>query len=46
MTICAAGVRSVYALLVLKAKGYQEVKSVDGGMAAWVEAGLPALSGR
>ena len=46
MTICAAGVRSVYALLVLKAKGYQEVKSVDGGMAAGSKAGYPALSER
>ncbi|MFT3859889.1 pyridoxal-phosphate dependent enzyme [Micropruina sp.] len=41
VTICAAGTRSLYALLLLKAQGYHEVKSVDGGMAAWVEAGLP-----
>lgn len=42
VTICAAGTRSLYALLILKAKGYTNVKSVDGGMSAWVSAGLPA----
>ncbi len=45
VTICAAGTRSLYALLLLKAQGYQDVKSVAGGMGAWVEAGLPAASG-
>ena len=41
MTICASGVRSLYAQLLLKARGYTTVKNVDGGMAAWVDAGLP-----
>ena len=41
VTICAAGTRSLYALLLLKAQGYADVKSVDGGMGAWVGAGLP-----
>lgn len=41
VTICAAGTRSLYALLLLKAQGYSDVKSVDGGMGAWVGAGLP-----
>ncbi len=41
VTICAAGTRSLYALLLLKAQGYHEVKSVAGGMGAWVAAGLP-----
>lgn len=41
VTICAAGTRSLYALLLLKAQGYRDVKSVAGGMGAWVEAGLP-----
>ena len=45
VTICAAGTRSLYALLALKAQGYREVKSVDGGMNAWVAAGLPTTSG-
>jgi cysteine synthase/rhodanese-related sulfurtransferase len=43
--ICAGGTRSLYGLLLLKAQGYQEVKSVDGGMGAWVEAGLPSVAG-
>jgi rhodanese-related sulfurtransferase len=30
------------ALLILKAKGYTDVRSVDGGMGAWVQAGLPS----
>ena len=41
VTICAAGTRSLYALLLLKAQGYADVKSVAGGMGAWVQAGLP-----
>lgn len=41
VTICAAGTRSLYALLLLKAQGYSNVKSVAGGVGAWVEAGLP-----
>lgn len=41
VTICAAGTRSLYALLLLKAQGYHEAKSVSGGMSAWVNAGLP-----
>lgn len=41
LTICAAGTRSLYALLLLKAQGYRNVKSIDGGIGAWLEAGLP-----
>jgi len=41
MTICASGVRSLYAQMLLKAQGYSTVKNVSGGIAAWVEAGLP-----
>ena len=41
VTICAAGTRSIYALLLLKAQGYRNVKSVNGGFAAWEAAGLP-----
>jgi cysteine synthase/rhodanese-related sulfurtransferase len=44
VTICAAGTRSLYALLILKAKGYTDVKSVDGGIGAWVQAGLPTTT--
>jgi cysteine synthase/rhodanese-related sulfurtransferase len=46
MTICARGRRSLYALLLLKARGYQDVKSVAGGMHAWGDSGLPTQSGR
>ena len=34
----------LYALLLLKAQGYSDVKSVAGGMGAWTEAGLPVAS--
>jgi cysteine synthase/rhodanese-related sulfurtransferase len=44
VTVCAAGTRSLYALLILKAKGYTDVKSVDGGMGAWLAAGLPTTT--
>jgi cysteine synthase/rhodanese-related sulfurtransferase len=40
LAICASGVRSLYATLLLKAQGYTDVKNVTGGMSAWVEAGL------
>jgi rhodanese-related sulfurtransferase len=46
ITICARGQRSLYGLLLLKAQGYQVVKSVAGGMGAWVNAGLPTQVGR
>jgi cysteine synthase/rhodanese-related sulfurtransferase len=45
VTICARGKRSLYGLLLLKAQGYQNVKSIAGGMGAWVESGLPTQSG-
>jgi len=45
LTICARGKRSLYALLLLKAQGYRDVKSVSGGMHAWTEAGLPTELG-
>ena len=41
VTICARGTRSLYALLLLKAKGYQNVKSVRDGLDGWVKSGLP-----
>jgi rhodanese-related sulfurtransferase len=36
-------VRSLYAQLLLKAQGYTTVKNVDGGIAAWISAGLPTV---
>jgi cysteine synthase/rhodanese-related sulfurtransferase len=41
LTLCAKGKRSIYGLLLLKAQGYTNVKSIKGGMGAWVEEGLP-----
>jgi cysteine synthase/rhodanese-related sulfurtransferase len=46
VTICARGKRSLYGLLLLKARGYQNVKSVAGGMGAWSESGLATESGK
>ncbi|MEI8256038.1 MAG: pyridoxal-phosphate dependent enzyme [Deltaproteobacteria bacterium] len=43
IAVCARGVRSVYGMLLLKAQGYQQVKSIRGGMGAWVEVGLPTI---
>jgi len=45
VTICAAGTRSLYAMLLLKAKGYQNVKSIRGGIDAWARSGLPTTVG-
>lgn len=41
VTLCKVGERSLHALLLLKALGYHNVKSVRGGMNAWTAAGLP-----
>jgi cysteine synthase/rhodanese-related sulfurtransferase len=45
VAMCAKGKRSIYALLLLKSQGYQNVKSVWGGIAAWAESGLPTREG-
>jgi cysteine synthase/rhodanese-related sulfurtransferase len=45
ITLCAKGKRSIYALLMLKAQGYTNVRSVWGGIAAWEEDGLPLEHG-
>jgi rhodanese-related sulfurtransferase len=39
--MCGVGKRSLTAMLLLKAQGYERVKSLRGGMAAWKEAGYP-----
>jgi rhodanese-related sulfurtransferase len=36
VTICGVGKRSLSALLLLKAQGYERVKSSRGGMQAWM----------
>jgi cysteine synthase/rhodanese-related sulfurtransferase len=41
LTVCKVGERSLVGMLLLKASGYQQVRSVRGGLDAWVKAGLP-----
>lgn len=38
---CASGGRSAVALELLQRHGFSRVSHLDGGLAAWVEAGLP-----
>lgn len=44
LTICARGKRSLYGLMLLKAHGYANVKSVAGGMSAWTDMGLKTVA--
>ena len=41
LTVCKVGERSLHGMLLLKAQGYRNVKSVAGGLDAWLAAGLP-----
>lgn len=38
---CAHGVRSLEALMALRMKGFQNLRSLSGGICAWEEQGLP-----
>lgn len=40
-TICRSGHRSMAAAKILARLGYTDVNSIDGGMKAWIGAGLP-----
>ena len=42
LLICSIGGRSYAAAQILLEKGYREVFNLDGGLAAWQKAGLPA----
>jgi rhodanese-related sulfurtransferase len=42
---CAHGVRSLQALLGLRQLGFEKLKSLEGGICAWEEAGLPVERG-
>jgi rhodanese-related sulfurtransferase len=42
--VCRSGARSARAVESLRAAGY-DAHNVDGGMAAWVEQGLPIVRG-
>ncbi len=41
VAMCGVGKRSLTAMLLLKAQGYERVKSLRGGITAWKEAGYP-----
>jgi rhodanese-related sulfurtransferase len=41
--MCASGIRSLAATRLLRLAGVTEVYTVDGGYAAWHEAGLPLV---
>jgi rhodanese-related sulfurtransferase len=41
VVICRAGARSASAGAILRRAGFQRVINLEGGMLAWVEAGLP-----
>lgn len=44
LAVCKVGERSLTGMLLLKARGYKDVKSVRGGLDAWVSAGLPTAT--
>lgn len=39
--VCNRGVDSLFAVMLLQAKGYKNTKHIDGGMFEWDKAGLP-----
>jgi rhodanese-related sulfurtransferase len=45
LVICRSGNRSAQARDQLRAAGYTQVTSIDGGMNAWIQAGLPVVTG-
>jgi len=45
IVICNHGIRSAQAVELLQQKGFTEVYNLDGGMHAWIEAGLPVAGG-
>ena len=40
---CASGARAALATLTLENMGYENVANLDGGLKAWVAAGLPVV---
>lgn len=44
VTMCKVGERSLYGMVLLKAMGYRDVKSVKGGILAWNEQGFPTVT--
>lgn len=45
LIICHSGNRSAQARDQLRAAGYRNTTSIDGGMTAWIAAGLPVVTG-
>lgn len=45
LIICRSGNRSAQARDLLRAAGYPNTTSIDGGMNAWITAGLPVVTG-
>lgn len=41
LVYCASGIRSGRAMKMMKAKGFQDVVAMQGGLKAWEAAGLP-----
>lgn len=41
VVLCATGARSARAVAMLKKQGYENVRSLNGGLRAWREANLP-----
>jgi len=44
--ICRSGRRSADAQATLERHGYDRVANLEGGILAWIDAGLPVLEGR
>ena len=42
---CRSGNRSAGAREIMRDLGFEEVYEIDGGIADWVQAGLPIVSG-
>ena len=41
IVVCASGARAALAAATLKSMGYEDVAVLDGGLKAWMDAGLP-----
>lgn len=41
IVVCASGARAALAAATLKSMGYDDVAVLDGGLKAWIDAGLP-----
>jgi len=44
ITVCNRGNLSLTGMLILKSKGYRNVKSLNGGTTGWLENGLETSS--